>query len=213
MINKRRHFFVDKPLQTRFACYIALMLTLVCGIAGVGLYYGIWGSVIHSFSDEQIYNEIRMAARIQDYEHSRTSAEVEQELGSLRLFREVDLLSARQRDMLAEILENANKKLGRLLFILIICIAFSSIFLSHKVAGPFVHFKKAFKAAESGDLKTRIFLRKHDEGGTVAKSFNDMIANIDQSVANMKKTVRTSNPLNLKKEIERELSKFKTSGE
>ncbi|PIQ85480.1 MAG: hypothetical protein COV74_08295 [Candidatus Omnitrophica bacterium CG11_big_fil_rev_8_21_14_0_20_45_26] len=211
MKNKRRHFFVDKPLQTRFAVYVALILIVVCGISGVGLYYGIWGSVIRSFSDEQIYNEIRMAARIQDYEHSRQVQQPEPELGSLRLFREVDLLSARQREMLAEILESTNKKLLWQALFLIFLVACSSIYLTHKVAGPFVHFRKAFQAAKEGELHTRIHLRKHDEGGAVAAAFNEMIGTFDESVSQLKKIARETPQGDLKKKIETELTRFKTS--
>ena len=213
MKNMRRHFFIDRSFQSRYGLYVALTLLIVCGVAVLGLYYGIWSSVIESFSEGQIYNEIKTAARIQDYEHSREPASQDLKLSSLRLFKEVDLLSARQREILEEILIRTNRKLIAQAFLLIIFVGFGSIYLTHKIAGPLYRFRKSFEAVKEGDLKTRIHLRKHDEGISVANAFNEMMKDLDTSITNLKNVVRESNPAELKTKAEAELAKFKTTSD
>lgn len=209
--NLRKHYFIDKPFQSRYATYVALILLIVCGVCFAGLYYSIWGSIIQSFSDENIFNEIKVAARIQDYEESRDPSEHDAKLSSLRLFNEINLLSARQREILDEILKRSNERLLPQVFLLILLIACGSIYLTHKIAGPLYRFRKSFEAVEKGDLTTRIYLRRNDEGMSVANSFNQMIRVLDESVSSLKKTVRESDPNTVKGKIEEELSKLKTS--
>lgn len=210
MKNMRRHFFIDKPLQTRYGFYIATTLFLVCGISVLSLYLGIWGSVIESFSDKQLFEEIKTAARIEDYEHSREPV-VDEKLSSLRLFREIDLLSARQREIMKEILERTNSKLLPQAFVLILLIACGSIFLTHKIAGPFYRLKKSLESIQNGELATRIHLRKHDEGLQVADSFNQMAKTLDDTISRIRQIAHESNASEIKQKIESELSKFKTS--
>ena len=206
----RRHFFIDRQFQSKYGFYIALTLMIVCGISAIGLYFGIWGSVIESFSDQNLYNEIRMAARIQDYEHSREPIPAEK-LASLRLFKEVNLLSERQIEIFDEILTRSNKKLiwqSLLLFVLIGC---GSIYLTHKIAGPFYRFCKTFEAIEHGELSSRIRLRRNDEGIHVAESFNRMMDSIEEKITSLKKITHDSGPAELKSRLETELSKLKTT--
>ncbi|MBI4387972.1 MAG: methyl-accepting chemotaxis protein [Candidatus Omnitrophica bacterium] len=211
MKNMRKRFFIDKPFQSRYGIYVAVTLLIVCGISLLGLYFGIWGSVIESFSDEKIFQEIKMAARIEDYEHSRMPTEPEKEPSSLRLFREVDLLSARQREILQEILIRANNRLLPQALILIVLIGFGSIYLTHKIAGPLYRFRKSFEAVKNGELNTRVRLRKNDEGMSVADAFNEMMQTLDTSIGSVKKKLRDTGPSDLKAKLEPELAKFKTS--
>jgi methyl-accepting chemotaxis protein len=211
MKNRRRRFFIDKPLQSRYASYIALTLLIVCGASLISLYYGIWGSVIESFSDEKILQEIKVAARIQDYEQTREPMVPDAKPSSLRLFNEIDLLSARQREILEEILMRANIKLLPQFFLLIIFIGLGSIYLTHKIAGPLFRIQKSLDSVKNGELNTRIYLRKYDEAMSVANSFNDALKTLDASVSNLKKTVRESGSEELRSKLESELSKFKTT--
>ena len=207
----RRHFFIDKPFQSRYGIYVSLMLLIVCGVSAIGLYFGIWGSVIDSFSDEKLYNEIRMAARIQDYEHSREPIPASK-LSSLRLFKEVNLLSERQLEILKDILTRANKTLFWQCVVLFALLGCGSIYLTHKIAGPFYRFRKAFEAVKNGELNTRIHLRKHDEGKQVADAFNEMMDEFEGTAIKLKKISREANASEIKPKLEAELSKLKTSG-
>lgn len=54
-----------------------------------------------------------------------------------------------------------------------------TLFITHRVAGPFYRFEKSVDAMNEGDLSAQIHLRKKDEGKGVAKrlnAFNGMLA-------------------------------------
>ncbi len=210
MKNMRRQFFIDKRFQTKYGLYITLTLVIVCGISAIGLYLGIWSSVIESFSDQSLYNEIRMAARIQDYEHSRAPIPSDK-LPSLRLFKEVNLLSEHQIEILSDILKRSNKKILWQCLLLFFLIGCGSIYLTHRIVGPFYRFRKAFEAVGEGELNTRVHLRKNDEGIPVAEAFNTMMNNLEGRVLKIKQITRQAPSAELKSKLEAELSRLKTS--
>ena len=54
-----------------------------------------------------------------------------------------------------------------------------TLFLTHRVAGPFFRFEKAFDEMIEGDISNKIILRKKDEGKELAQKiniFNDMLS-------------------------------------
>ena len=58
-------------------------------------------------------------------------------------------------------------------------IALITLFLTHRVAGPFYRFEKSLEAMKDGDISGNINLRKKDEGKTIAEqlnAFNAMLA-------------------------------------
>ena len=211
MHNQRHHFFVDKAFQTRYGVYVALTLLVVCAVSFVGLYFGIWGSIIESFSDEEVLHALATASRMQEYQNAREPVPVQSVPSSLRLFKEVHLLSARQREILSEILRRSHTKLVWQCYLLILCIAFGSIYLTHKVAGPFYRLRISLKSIQSGDLTTRIHLRKYDEGKQAAEAFNETANELDRRISHLKETVRTQESAQLKQTLEAELDRFKTT--
>ncbi len=68
-------------------------------------------------------------------------------------------------------------------FFIIICgaaVILITLFLTHRVAGPFYRFEKSLDTMISGDISLDIHLRKKDEGKGVAErlnTFNSMLAN------------------------------------
>lgn len=211
--NRRRHFLVDKPLQFRYSFYIAITLFIVCSVSAIGLYFGIWGSVMRSFSDDKIQAVLQTASRLEEYEAARTPAASRAMPPSLKWFKEVSLLSLRQREIMNEILEKANKELLWPLILLIISIGAGSIYLTNKIAGPLYRLRKSFEEIESGNLKLRIHLRRFDEGKQVADEFNKMAVSLDESVQKLKKITRESDVQDLKFKLSSELSKFRTTKE
>lgn len=211
MKNRRKQILIDKSLQFRYSFYIGITLFLVCSISAIGLYFGIWSSVIRSFSDEKIRATLETAARLEEYEAARTPEISHAMPASLKFFKEVSLLSLRQREIVKEILEKANRELFWPIVLLIVSIGAGSIYLSHKIAGPFYRFRKSFEEIEDGNLKIRIHLRKFDEGKQTADEFNKMALSLDQSVSQLKQLARESDERELKSKLTRELSKFRTS--
>ena len=99
--------------------------------------------------------------------------------------------------------------------ILFVFIAWGSIFLSHKIAGPLYRFQKTLLDIQNGNLNSRIALRKLDEAKTVAEDFNHTIAYLDAKMQRLKSIVQQheNNPQQLVAQLKDELSKIKTSGD
>ena len=72
--NRRKHFLVDKNLQFHYLLYIVIMLAVVSGTGIVGSYFGIWASVIKTFSEESLRETMVTAAQINEYEQARRPA-------------------------------------------------------------------------------------------------------------------------------------------
>ena len=81
-----------------------------------------------------------------------------------------------------------------------------TLFLTHRIAGPFYRFEKALDEMIQGNISRKIFLRQKDEGKELAKkinSFNGILAdklsliktfssNIETASAQMEKMLKTS---------------------
>lgn len=211
--NRRRHFFINKPLQTRYMLYITGLLATVTSIVILNLYFGIWGGVLDAFSNTAIRDDLLIATRLAQYESARIP---QQEAPSaLTFFKQAEKLSLRQREIFKSILDQTNQRLLTMFFILLGMIAWGSVFLSHKIAGPLYRFDATLKQIDSGDLATRIRLRKFDEAQFLADHFNQTIENLDFTFARLKNIIRENetNPERMKSRLQEELSKVKTSAD
>ncbi len=213
-VNRRRHFFINKPLQLRFMLYVTLPLIVITCVMMFGLYVGIWGSMLDAFSNEKLRNDLLTASRLTEYEQARQTVSGNED-SALSFFKQAEKLSQRQREVFKEILDTSNKTLLPKFFLLLFFIAWGSVFISHKVAGPFYRFDKSLEDIQNGDLRVRIHLRKADEGKTIAKRFNDSVASIDDSFSRVKKIIRENeaDPAKTLTLLKAELSRFKTSAD
>ncbi len=59
--------------------------------------------------------------------------------------------------------------------VIILFIATWVLFLTHRVTGPVYHIKRVIADLRSGDTRARVHLRKNDEFQDLAKSFNELI--------------------------------------
>lgn len=208
---KRKHFFINRRLQTHYMIYISLALLICTGAAVASMYFGIWGSVLEEFSSTKLQNDLLNAARMREYEQAR-HPNTNPDIGTLALFREVELLSTHQQEIWSEILNSTHQRLIIKFLILVGLIAWASIFLTHKIAGPLFRFQKSFHEIASGNLSLRVRLRKLDEAKDIAVTFNEMTQKLDNSFGKMKKIVASeTDPAALKKKIADELSRYQTS--
>jgi hypothetical protein len=65
--NRRKQFFINKPLQVRFMLAVVIPLLFINLVAIAGFYFGIWGKVLDSFSDEKTLNDLVTASRMVEY--------------------------------------------------------------------------------------------------------------------------------------------------
>jgi methyl-accepting chemotaxis protein len=194
--------------------YLTLTLITISVIILISLYIGIWGSVLDSFSDEKIRNDFLIASRLTQYEQARLPTAPEP-FSPLAFFKEAEKLSERQREIFKEILDGTNRKLIAKLFLLLIFIAWGSVYLSHKIAGPLYRFHATLEEIEKGNLAIRIRLRKFDEAQFLADRFNHTIENLDFTFSRLKNILRENetNARRLTERFKEELSKIKTSAD
>ncbi len=213
--NRRRHFFINKPLQIRYMIHITAILVVVTSAVIVSLYFGIWGGVLDAFSDTQIREDLLIATRLTQYESARLPQETATAPSALTFFKQAEKLSLRQREIFKSILDQTNKKLLTSFAILLVFIAWGSIFLSHKIAGPLYRFDTTLKEVKEGNLGIRIHLRKFDEAQFLSDRFNETIENLDFTFARLKNIIRENeaNPERMTSRLREELSKIKTSAE
>jgi len=216
--ERRRHFFINKPLQLRYMVTISLTLLVVSAVCLLNLYFGIWGGVLDAFSNVKIQNDMVTASRIQAYEDARRPALLapqDESVTFLPFFRQAERLSERQREVFKELLDETNRGLAGKLIFLFLLIAWSSIFLSHKIAGPLFRFQRIFEDVAQGNLTTRCHLRKFDEAKSVAHTLNQTLESLDAGITRLKSTVRegSADPGAALRRVKEELSKFKTSSD
>lgn len=214
--ERRRHFFINKPLQLRYMLVITFTLLVVTFVALIHIYFGIWGGILDAFSNEKIRNDLLTASRIQEYEEARHSVtSTDQSFSTFSLFRQAERLSQRQREVFRDLLNQTNQNLIGKLLILLALIAWGSVFLSHKVAGPLYRFENVLHHMIQGNLAIRCRLRKFDEAKLIGETFNHALEFLDFEISLLKNIVRENekNPERLVARLKEELSKFKTSSD
>jgi methyl-accepting chemotaxis protein len=90
---------------------------------------------------------------------------------------------------LANIFDKVNHDLMVWIPIFIALIAFASIFVSHRIAGPIYRFEESAKMIAEGDLSLKIHLRKGDELKDLANTFNTMTEKLEKIVKNDRKVI------------------------
>ena len=211
--NRRKHFLVDRSLQLHYLLYIVITLTVVSAVGMTGSYFGIWSSVIKTFSEESLRETMVTAAQINEYEQARQPSIKKQLLPSIRTYQETSLLSERQKELIHEIMNETNQKMIGLGALLFIFIGWGSIFLTHKIAGPLFKFAQYFQELEKGNLAVRMRLRKFDEARNLELGFNEMAATLDATVGKMKRIMRESSYETKVEELKKELAKLKTTSD
>ncbi|OGW78124.1 MAG: hypothetical protein A2Z83_01180 [Omnitrophica bacterium GWA2_52_8] len=211
--ERRKKFLINRPFQFRYMAILTGVLVSVLSVAFISLYFGIWGGVLDAFSDEQVQNDLIMASRMVEYEKARILSQEPE--GALGFFKQAEKLSLRQRDIFKNILDETNRGLIPKFLLLIALIAWASIYLSHKVAGPFYRFQMSLKNIRDGNFSSRMFLRKSDEGKFIAQQFNQTAEYLDRFVGEIKALVRQNkdNPQKLSQKLQDKLADTKTSAD
>ena len=211
MPERRRHFLINKPFQLRLMSYVTVTLLIVSAAIVLNLYFGIWGNVLETFSNQETLNDLLTAARLTQYEEARlpSSSNAAPELPFLK---QTEKLSQRQREIFKEILVQTNRKLVPNIILLLLFIAGGSIFITHTIAGPLYRFYERLKELEKGNLYSRIHLRKYDEAKFIETGFNQAMENLETLFSRIKKILRDkeADPKKSLSLISEEISKIKT---
>ena len=179
--HKRKHYFINKSFQLKYTFAIALTILTVMLVSGVGLYVGIWSSIIENFSKFKVSQNLETAKRIADYEGARYRK------GDFRLekiFREAELLSAREQETLHNALRSVNRSLAPKIVTLVVVIFIGGIFISHR------RFEKSAEAIRNGDLSVNFYVRKSDEMKHAAVNLEEMVESLRDDIDKIKRISR-----------------------
>jgi methyl-accepting chemotaxis protein len=199
-MHRRTHYLVKKHFQLKYTLVITIAILTVMFVSGIGIYVGMWSSIIENFSEFKVSENLETARRIAGYEDARYGK------GDFRLekiFREAELLSAQEQDILHSALKSVNRALLPKMIILVAVIFIGSIFVSHRIAGPMYRLEKSALAVRDGDLRVKFNVRKTDEMKDVAVDLEKMVESLHDDIEKIKK-------LNHDPEIAKILSKYKT---
>lgn len=210
--ERRRHFLIDKSFQFRYMLTISFLLIIVTSVSLTSFYFGIWGDLLQTLSNEEIRNDLLTASRLQQYEEARypQPAGAEREYG---FYRQVERLQERQQELLKQILDQTKRNLITKLLFLVFLIALGTIFLSHRIAGPLYRFQKILEEMGRGNFSVRCHSRKFDEARSLSNAFNHVLEFLDGTISRIKKIVAEDEKdvHHLRLRLNEELSKFKTS--
>ncbi len=205
--NRRSQFFIDKPFQLRYMLYISLPLVIVCGVSFFSLYLGIWSDVLSSFTDQKTQEDLITATRMVQYEEARQNTPPN---GIISIFRSAEKLSSRQQEIFKQILNQSSRNIAIKIAFLLFFIAWGTIYISHKIAGPIYHMLKVGHDFKSGNYTARIFLRKWDEAHPLAEQMNTTYESLDKRLGRIKKWAREKPPQEAVALIQKELEATQT---
>lgn len=194
-VLKRRRYVVKKSFQFRYAAFLTVAMTLVAVLVGAILYLEIWSTVIPEFSEAKLVEKLAIAQQLRGYEDARLGRN---EPRSLSIFREAKLLSAHERQVISDILANANAKLVPKVIVVIIAVVLLGLLVSHRIAGPVYRLGRSVEAVSKGDLTVHFRLRREDELQELAGSMEAMVRFLRGKIRHVRASVR-----NLREETEK----------
>ena len=186
-MHKRTHYLINKKFQLKYTIAMVAMVMAVMLVTGIGLYVGMWSSIIENFSQFKVSENLETAKRIAGYEEARYNK------GDFRLekiFREAQLLSVTEKDTLHNALKSVNRSLVPKVIILIAIIFLAGIFVSHRIAGPMYRFEKSAEAISKGDLSVNFNIRKSDEMHQTAVTLEEMVESFRKDIKDIKDLAR-----------------------
>lgn len=181
--HKRTHYLINRSFQLKYTLAIVGTILAVMLVSGVGIYLGMMSSIVENFSQFKVSENLENVKRIAGYEEARYGK------GDFRLekiFREAQLLSAKEQDVLHSALRSVNKSMAPKMIILAVVIFIGGIFISHRIAGPMYRFEKSADAIAKGDLSVNFYVRKSDEMKHMAVSLEDMVESLRKDIDRIK---------------------------
>lgn len=180
---RRRNYLIKKHFQLKYTVSIVATLLIVMLVSGVGLYIGMWGSIIENFSKFKVSQELETAKRIAGYEQARYA---KGDYRLERIFREAELLSEREKTAMKNALAGVNRSLLPKVLALACFIFIGGIFLSHKIAGPMYRIETSAEAIREGDLRVNFKIRKGDELKETASVLEEMAGSLRDDIQKIK---------------------------
>jgi methyl-accepting chemotaxis protein len=165
---KRRKFFINKRLQIRYMISLLVPMLILIVFIGLVMYYSQYKFLIATTKEmskelKSVILTNQMYIENEEERNTKSIAEIKERLRKYM---------TGKGTFSKALLQTAYKILFLGLFIVIVELAFLTIFISHKVAGPIYRLVKYAEDFRNGDFTSRIYLRKGDELVDVAMDFN-----------------------------------------
>jgi len=215
---KRRKFFINKRLQVHYMVSMLIPMLILIIFIGLVMYYSQKKFIVATTKEmgRELKNIIITNQLYENDDATRDRNIITQ------LKKRIDSYKAGEVATSGAMLQTAYKILFLGLVVVIIELAFLTIFISHKVAGPVYRLDKFAEGIRGGDFTSRIYLRKGDELVEVASDFNrtgDFLRNTFQTMLTInekllslaKKGAPAEEVSLLEKELREVASKIKVS--
>lgn len=165
---KRKKFFINKRLQVRYMVSLLIPMLILIVFIGLVMYYSQYRFLQATTKEmgKDLKNIILTNQMYMENEADRNAksvSEIKEKLASY---------AVGDRSFSGSLLKTAYKILFLGLIVVVVELAFLTIFISHKVAGPIYRFSKFAEDVQAGNLASKIYLRKGDELTDVAIEFN-----------------------------------------
>jgi methyl-accepting chemotaxis protein len=165
---KRKKFFINKRLQVRYMISMLIPMLILIVFIGLVMYYSQYRFLQATTKEmgKDLKNIIltnQMYVENDAERNAKSVAEIKEKLASYMVG---------ERSFSGTLLKTAYKILFLGLMVVIIELAFLTIFISHKVAGPIYRLSKFAEDVRGGNFASKIYLRKGDELTDVAMDFN-----------------------------------------
>jgi HAMP domain-containing protein len=168
---KRKHYFINKRLQSKYMVSLVVPLLLIMAFMGGIMFYS--ARTYLGALAQSINREITTSISTAQSNHPEDPAAANQEALD-QVKRRLEIYQREKITVSQDMLRSTYTILGIGLLIVLGEIAFITIFVSHKLAGPVYRLEKFAQNLGSGQLNDRIHLRQGDELRDVAASFNQM---------------------------------------
>ncbi len=165
---KRKKFFINKRLQIRYMVSLLIPMLILIVFIGLVMYYSQYRFLQATTKEmgNDLKNIIRTNQMYVENESERNAKSVDEIKEKLNSY------VVGEHSFSGSLLRTAYKILFLGLIIVVVELAFLTIFISHKVAGPIYRFSKFAEDIKSGNFSSKIYLRKGDELTDVAMDFN-----------------------------------------
>ncbi len=179
---QRKHFFINKRLQIRYMFSLLIPMLVLISFIGLVMYYSQY-RFIQATTEEMGRDLKNVILTNQFYAPNDDCARDAKTVSDIKS--RIAQYTVGDRSFLGPLLRTAYKILFVGLIIVVAEIAFLTIFISHKVAGPVYRFSKFAQDLKIGNLKERIYLRKGDELVDIATEFNQSADFLQNEVRNL----------------------------
>jgi methyl-accepting chemotaxis protein len=165
---KRKKFFINKRLQIRYMISLLIPMLILIVFIGLVMYYSQYKFLQATTKEmsKELKNVLitnQMYIEDEAERNKKSVMEIKERLGRYM---------SGEGAFSKSLLQTAYKILFMGLFVVIVELAFLTIFISHKVAGPVYRLEKFAEDFRNGDFTSRIYLRQGDELLDVASDFN-----------------------------------------